>query len=290
MHSSHSININSWAELLEALYRDSWNAKLGRHQSPYVFRALEDRNYRLSSALHRLGNPKAEEQLLSDYKRYSQDQPKEDNYWHWLAQAQQDALPTRLISWSYSPLVALHFAVTNPEKYHLDAVLWAVNYQEAKYYWPDQLALKVEPEKQGALPISELDELAANAEDLQHLKRKDYALFIESPINNELSRNQALLYSLMSDDQRLMDDWLRAKKINYFRIILPAALKQEVREKLDQANIHEHILFPNQSGLVALLKRQHQKIKKPQAAKSQNGLKTEHPLGLGDLSNPKKID
>jgi hypothetical protein len=289
MHSSHSITVNSWSELLEALYRDSWNEKLGRHQSPYVFRALEDRNYRLSSALHRLGDPSAEKKMLNQYKRYSNKQPAIDDYWHWLAQAQQDGLPTRLLSWSYSPLVALHFAVANPAKYNIDAVLWAVNYQEAKYYWPDQLALKVEPEIQAALAIQELEGLAEDAEGLQQLKRKDYALFLESPINNEMSRNQALLYALMSDDQRMMDDWLRAKKINYFRIIIPAALKQEVRDKLDQANIHEQILFPDQAGLARWLKRQYQKKEKTKP-NSNNGIKSSTALDLGELSNTKKLD
>ncbi len=260
MHSSHSISINSWAELLEVLYKDSWNEKLQKHQSPYVFRALEDRNYRLSSALHRLQDPQAELQILKSYQQYRPQGTANSSFWELLAEAHQLGLPTRLLSWSYSPLVALHFAVANPQKQQLDAVLWAVNYQQARLYWPDQLALMVPEGQPGALACEDLNAMAQNLEDLGKLKRKDYALFIESPLHNMQSRNQALLYSLMSNDHHLMDDWLRSKKVDYFRMVIPARLKQEIRDKLDQANIHEQILFPDTQGLVQWIKRRYQKV------------------------------
>ena len=40
-----------------------------------------------------------------------------------------------------------------------------------------------------------------------------------------------------------------------YRIVVPAALKWEARDKLDQANITERVLFPGLDGLSRVLKQ-----------------------------------
>ena len=52
-----------------------------------------------------------------------------------------------------------------------------------------------------------------------------------------------------------LDDWLKRHPKVYRKIIIPAALKWEVRDKLDQANITERTLFPGLDGLSRWLER-----------------------------------
>jgi hypothetical protein len=59
----------------------------------------------------------------------------------------------------------------------------------------------------------------------------------------------------MSSPTARLDEWLARHPQLFRRIIIPAGLKWEVRDKLDQTNITERVLFPGLDGLSRWLKR-----------------------------------
>jgi hypothetical protein len=81
-------------------------------------------------------------------------------------------------------------------------------------------------------------------------------VFFEPPSLDDRIVNQAALFSFMSSSALQLDQWLETRgRAIARRIIIPASLKWEVRDKLDMANITERVIYPGVDGLSAWLKR-----------------------------------
>lgn len=251
----------TWAELMEVLYNDSYNAYLHRYRSAYVYRGIEDSNYALSTTLNRLGESHLEKHLLRNFRKYSQIEDEGKSIWNWLALAQHHGLPTRLLDWTYSPLIALHFSTANFLNFKKDGAIWAVNYVDSMRYLPDQLSLIIEEEGSHIFTAEMLDRAANSLVALPQLKRDDFAVFFEPPSIDQRIVNQYAVFSMMSNPEIIISNWLEKTEVQYFKIIIPAALKWEIRDKLDQANINERVLFPGLDGLATWLKRHYRDIR-----------------------------
>jgi hypothetical protein len=265
-----TVRPSSWSELLDALFAGSWNPKLGRFRSPYAFRGQTPASEDLSSRLLRLaagrsGVERLELHLLRNFRKYAYQQGASDSIWHWLALGQHRGLPTRLLDWTYSPLVALHFATDSLERMDEDAVIWAVNFVEANRFVPDRLKRLMTAEGSDTATVEMLGTFKTLG-SFDRLARKPFVVFLEPPSLDARISNQLALFSLMSSATATMNEWLAAHPKLARRVILPASLKWEVRDKLDQANITERVLFPGLDGLSRWLTRYY--WSKPAAGKS----------------------
>jgi len=254
------VTAKSWLDIVDALYEGSWNKELRRFRSPFAFRGLGSVEHVLTSTLVRLARGKAdihrlELALLRNFRKYARVEGAEaGSIWNWLALGQHRGLPTRLLDWTYSPLVALHFATEDPAEFDRDGVVWCVNFIEANKRIPRRLQRILSEEASDTFTV----EMLAGFETLRQfdaLSRKPFMVFLEPPAVDRRILNQLALFALMSDPTAIFHDWLRDHPELCRRIVVPASVKWEIRDKLDQANVNERVLFPGLDGLSRWLTR-----------------------------------
>jgi hypothetical protein len=278
----------NWADLNERLYEGAWQEGLGRFRSPEVFRGITDAGVDLRTSLLRLGGEAAanlEGPLLRAFRRYAHGQvPASDTVWNGLALAQHHGLPTRLLDWTYSPLVALHFATENLNAYDRDGVVWCVNLGRANERLPPVLADLLRDEGAVVFTAELLGQAAGTLPEFDALAPAPFVAFFEPPSLDERIINQFALFSLVSSPNVALDAHLRATgdPTLWRRIVIPAALKAEVRDKLDQANITERVLMPGLDGLSRWLKRYYT----PRLCGPEEAQNTRETKRTGPPSNP----
>jgi hypothetical protein len=94
------------------------------------WRGHADAEWLLVPSLYRRGSANKEGNLNARFRLMAKvrhpDCPGNDNALPWLFLMQHYRLPTRLLDWSESPLVALYFALEEATCEHVDAALWAL--------------------------------------------------------------------------------------------------------------------------------------------------------------------
>lgn len=263
--TDNDITVNSWSELCDRLYDNSWKNHLGRFRTDYAFRGLSDKDYSLSSGFTRNCGTKVnlEYHLLRNFKKYSElDHPGATvSEWRLMTIAQHHGLPTRLLDWTYSPFVAAHFATDDLTKYDRDSAIWNVDFAKVNRLLPDPLRKVQKTAGSNTFTIEMLEESLEGLKEFDALDPGNLLVFFEPPSMDSRIVNQFAFFSLMSSATAVMDDWLVKHPDLFRRIIIPKEIKLEVRDKLDQANITERILFPGLDGLASWLKRHYRPIK-----------------------------
>lgn len=173
------------------------------------------------------------------------------------------------------------------DKMDIDGVVWCANLPTINKFLPIALREALDKEKAyvftidmlasfesiknrldptGVLSIAETGERQklSNLEDFDSIAKKiDFAMFFEPPSIDDRIVNQFALFSVISNSNKQMDDILHKRPTRHRKVIIPASLKWEIRDRLDQANITERVVYPGMDGLTRWLKRHYSPTKKP---------------------------
>lgn len=128
------IELNTIEELSTLLYEQKEDKKIGRFRSACLYRGLPNESYSLVTSLKRNCKAKQhelEKSILRNFTKYAaiEDSELKNSIWRQLIIGQHHGLPTRLLDWSYSPMMALHFATSGEDLANMEnnnCVVWSI--------------------------------------------------------------------------------------------------------------------------------------------------------------------
>ena len=137
----------------------------------------------------------------------------------------------------------------------MDAAVWCIDVAAARELLPGKLRGVLDEEYAFLFSVEMLESIQRLSEFDSLARHDDFVLFFEPPSLDSRIVNQGAIMSVMPGPELLLSKFLRDRPDLYHRVIIPKELKWEVRDKLDQDNVTERMLFPGLDGLSRWLKR-----------------------------------
>lgn len=206
--------VNNFQELHTALEQY-------KNNSFWIFRGHGDPSWELKPKIGRDPFSKVnEEAIFNAWKRRASEFIKENlsSDWEWLAIAQHHGLATRLLDWSYNPLVAAFFAVSSGNK-DLDAKIYC-------YKCHYELLPK---NNKNPFTINNSGKFRPNGVASRIVRQG--GLFTISSDPNDSLKNQ------LKDEEEIRE------------IIISAKYKKQLKEDLNYYGINDSSVFPDLDGL-----------------------------------------
>ena len=254
--------VKTLGELLDAATPAEPEPVSGRIRPSCVYRGVSQPDRRLLTSLDRLGGTEPphskvhlEEHLLRNFIRYGKQFLPEnrENLWEIMVIAEHHGVPTRLLDWSYSPLIAAHFATLGDVK--ADRAIWRLDWKKVhrRFGFPE-LALLIEDlhrllGRDGAYTPWKLIDEGTHA--------KPFACMIEPPTLDARISAQAATFTLCSDTNRSFDDFLAEYDLQdaLSKFVIPESATAYIRDQLDLVGVDERRLFPDLDGVAAQMRR-----------------------------------
>lgn len=257
------VHINTLEDLLPLLTEQDYREDLHRNRSSYLYRGMPDASFKMATTLSRNCKDKKkilEPAILENFAKYAVigDPTIENSVWKQMILGQHYGLPTRLLDWTHSALVGLHFAVTeeNMEKMEEhDCMVWRIDMQELYSLLPAKYRRAVNKTQTTIFSVDMLDEVTQSLADYDEDMKDQAMIIIEPPSINQRIVNQYSFFSLVPSDMEDIEAFLDSRTEHTVKYIIDKSLRWRVRDMLDQLNMSERIVYPGLDGLSAWIAR-----------------------------------
>jgi hypothetical protein len=269
------VPIRSLGALIDRITPAAPDQNTGRRRDTGVYHGTADASMPLVTSLGRLGGETPahtkvdlEAHILRNFIRYSRpyfpQAPTSD--WELLVAAEHHGVPTRLLDWTYSPLVAAFFATRMTDRRSFapapadprqerDRAIWRLDWQAVhEAFKIPCLALRVE-ELSTVLGRDNLDTPWQLFDT--HETEQPFACLIEPPSLDARIVAQASVFTLSSSVAESFDCFLTQHHLEraLTKFVIPRDCVATIRDQLDLSSVDERRLFPDLDGVAAALRR-----------------------------------
>ena len=251
------VRISTLEDLMPLLSEQEYRPEMGRNRSGYLYRGMPDSSYRMVTSLSRCCKQMQktlEPAILNNFAKYAvrEDPTVTQSVWHQMITGQHNGLPTRLLDWSHSSLVALHFAMTEENLEEMaahDCMVWRIDMNEQINHLPEKYRLAVGREQTTLFSVEMLSKLASSLEQYDEDMKDHSMVIIEPPSTNPRIVMQYSFFSLVPMGITDIETYLDEHTNNTVKYVIDRQLRWRVRDMLDQLNISERLLYPGLEGL-----------------------------------------
>lgn len=255
IHEIHEI----WDIISEQKYED----KIDRYRSSYLYRGMPNTNFHLETSLYRNCKYKGhelEKSILRNFTKYASIEVPNlvGSVWSQLIIGQHHGLPTRLLDWTYSPLIGLHFATSGESFFEMqenNCVVWVIDIEEINGLLPHKYKDKMREEQAYLFTVEMLNEVAQSLENYDNDMENKSMILLEPPSINQRIINQYSYFSIIPREISNIESFLNSKTEHTIKYVIDKSLKWRIRDMLDQLNVNERIIYPGLDGLSSWIKR-----------------------------------
>ena len=251
------VRIQSVGDLMPLLSEQEYRRDLDRYRSSYLYRGMPNVDFNMVTSLRRNCKQLQKNLELAILQTFSKYAVREDpgvakNIWQCMITGQHNGLPTRLLDWSQSPLVGLHFAVTEENLEAMedhDCMVWRIDMQELYSLLPARYRSAVNRVQSTIFTLDMLGELTGSLNQYDIDMGNQSMVVVEPPSINSRIINQYSFFSIVPMEMTDIEKFLNDRTDHTIKYVIDRKLRWRVRDMLDQLNMSERIIYPGLDGL-----------------------------------------
>lgn len=258
-----TVKIDTLEQLMTIFGEQQYRDDLDRHRCHYLYRGMTDSDFRLETSLCRNCKDKQQElepHILRNFTKYAalEDPTIEKSVWNQMILGQHHSLPTRLLDWSHSSLIALQFAVTETDLDEMakhDCMIWRIDMPEIHSKLPEKYRDELGQEGTTIFTVDMLTKVTTSLSQYDEDMGDCNMCIVEPPSIDPRIVNQYSFFSVVPMGITDVEEFLDKYTENSVKYIIDKSLRWRIRDILDHLNISERIVYPGLDGLSKWLGR-----------------------------------